>query len=99
MACRQTAWVPWLQAAATIDDCKLSSHAARALLHLESARCFPSNDTYQFDHNLYEPEMLHRCGSPHTLCVLSQYQHVHQQYKSIAHVKGGCEHKNLDPTS
>lgn len=62
VACRHTAWVPWLQAAATIDDCKLSSHAARALLHLESARCFPSINTYQFEHNLYEPQMLHRYG-------------------------------------
>ena len=69
MACRHTAWVPWLQAAATIDDCKLSSHAARALLHLESARCFPSNDTYQFEHNLYEPDMLQRCGLPRCLSV------------------------------
>ncbi|KAL3161302.1 hypothetical protein ABBQ38_009658 [Trebouxia sp. C0009 RCD-2024] len=60
---RHTAWVPWLQAAATIDDCKLSSHAARALLHLESARCFPSINTYQFEHNLYEPQMLHRIKS------------------------------------
>ena len=62
VACRHTAWVAWLQAAATIDDCKLSSHAARALLHLESARCFPSSSTYKFEHNLYEPQMLHRYG-------------------------------------
>ncbi|DBB05437.1 TPA: hypothetical protein ACH3X1_012401 [Trebouxia sp. C0004] len=60
---RHTAWIPWLQAAANIEDCKLSSHAGRALLHLESARCFPSKNTYQFEHNLYEPEMLQRIKS------------------------------------
>ena len=58
--CRHTAWIPWLQAAASIEDCKLSSHAGRALLHLDSARAFPTKSTYQFDHNLYEPEMLQR---------------------------------------
>ncbi len=33
-------WQRWLEAAAAAEDCKLSSHAARALLHLESARAF-----------------------------------------------------------
>ena len=35
-------WQRWLEAAASEEDCKLSSHARRALLHLESARaCAP----------------------------------------------------------
>ena len=60
MRCRHTAWMPWLQAASTLPDCKLSSHAGRALLHLESARSFPKQNAYQFEHNLYEPEILHK---------------------------------------
>ena len=35
---RMTAWEGWLEEAAHASDCKLSSHATRALLHLHSAR-------------------------------------------------------------
>ncbi|KAK9829898.1 hypothetical protein WJX72_008538 [[Myrmecia] bisecta] len=37
-ALRHSAWIPWLLESAQSGDCKLSSHAQRALLHLESAR-------------------------------------------------------------
>ena len=33
----RSGWIAWLQAAATEDDCQLSSNAVKALLHLESA--------------------------------------------------------------
>ena len=35
---RLAAWEGWLEEAAGASDCKLSSHATRALLHLRSAR-------------------------------------------------------------
>lgn len=35
---RLGAWEGWLEEAAQSSDCKLSSHATRALLHLHSAR-------------------------------------------------------------
>jgi hypothetical protein len=31
-------WRPWLEVAATSDDCRLASHAAKALLNLEALR-------------------------------------------------------------
>lgn len=37
-AIEQAGWVPWLQHLAVSEDCKLSSNAARALLHIDSAR-------------------------------------------------------------
>lgn len=33
----RTSWIPWLQHLAASEDCKVSSHASRALLHIETA--------------------------------------------------------------
>jgi pimeloyl-ACP methyl ester carboxylesterase len=38
VAIQEGGWVPWLQHLAVTSDCKLSSSAARTLLHIESAR-------------------------------------------------------------
>ena len=38
-------WIPWLQRKAKSMDCKISSSAARTLLHLESAAAFAKGNT------------------------------------------------------
>jgi hypothetical protein len=38
VAIQEGGWIPWLQYLAVTSDCKVSSSAARALLHIESAR-------------------------------------------------------------
>ena len=45
-------------AALQVEDCKLSSHAMRALTHLESARRLPAGQASLFDEALLQPQFI-----------------------------------------
>lgn len=67
-------WLPFLRAALASDDCKLSSHAARALLNLASARAARQSSHHARNAatasaGVYLPPHLahlgHACGGAH----------------------------------
>ena len=41
-----------------MEDCKLSSHAMRALTHMESARRLPAGQASLFDEALLQPQFI-----------------------------------------
>ena len=45
-------------AALQVEDCKLSSHAMRALTHMESARRLPAGQASLFDEGLLQPQFI-----------------------------------------
>ena len=45
-------------AALQVEDCKLSSHAMRALTHMESARRLPAGQASLFDEALLQPQFI-----------------------------------------